>query len=90
MAKLFKDRTDNDIKNKWYAMKRKDARKGTDECTQPFAAITPMAVSEVDYSTLRRQTSIPSFLAAVDLQSNSSDRNDSNKGYSSDDNVTAV
>jgi hypothetical protein len=90
MAKLFKDRTDNDIKNKWYAMKRKDARKGLDECTQPFAAITPMTVSEVDYSTLGQQTSIPSFLAAVDLQTNSSDRNDSNKGDSSDDNVIAV
>jgi hypothetical protein len=26
MAKLFKDRTDNDIKNKWYSMKRMDER----------------------------------------------------------------
>ena len=26
MSKLMKHRTDNDIKNKWYAMKRKEAR----------------------------------------------------------------
>lgn len=26
MAKLFKNRTDNDIKNKWYAMQRKEKR----------------------------------------------------------------
>lgn len=26
MAKLFKNRTDNDIKNKWYAMHRKEKR----------------------------------------------------------------
>jgi hypothetical protein len=53
MTKLFKDRTDNDIKNKWYSMKRKDERNGTNECDNPFVKLQSEAATvlpRTDYS----------------------------------------
>jgi hypothetical protein len=40
MAKLMSNRTDNDIKNKWYAMKRKDERAGMRD-SRYVAAVAP-------------------------------------------------
>lgn len=45
MAKLFKNRTENDIKNKWYSMKRKDERNKTKEFQQPFESMPSLADS---------------------------------------------
>ena len=64
MAKLFKDRSDNDIKNKWYSMKRKDERNGTHECKNPFADIFA-----VPNSTAVPEYTPPSLLAAAHMQS---------------------
>ena len=99
MAKLFKDRTDNDIKNKWYSMKRKDERNGTKEYKNPFADTNivgnPLTL-EVDYrfSSLDRKSTAQCLPSTADLKSVSSGCNDNTKGASAtcttDDNVTAV
>lgn len=36
MSKLLVKRTDNDIKNKWYSMKRKEERSGVNESVNAF------------------------------------------------------
>jgi hypothetical protein len=72
MAKLFTDRSDNDIKNKWYSMKRKDERNGTFECKNPFGAMNmlpnPTTVG-VDYSSSHRRGSVSSNISTIDPQS---------------------
>ena len=51
MAKLFKNRTDSDIKNKWYSMKRKVERNGKTEFKNPFATLPPPADSDMQNSS---------------------------------------
>lgn len=101
MAKLFKDRTDNDIKNKWYSMKRKDERNGTSVCKNPFATAnidaTPLK-GEADYSSFDRHITAPCLLSTTNLKSESPPYNDNVKvapaafdvQYTSDENVTSV
>lgn len=101
MAKLFKDRTDNDIKNKWYSMKRKDERNGTSGCKNPFATpniyATPLK-GEADYSSLDRYSTAPCLLPTTNLKSESPRYNDDGKvtpaafdmQYTSDENVTSI
>lgn len=81
MAKLFTDRSDNDIKNKWYSMKRKDERNGTSECKNPFADmnVVPNPTVAVDYSSLYRHGIVSSFLETDDLQGDPTDRTDDTK-----------
>jgi hypothetical protein len=81
MAKLFTDRSDNDIKNKWYSMKRKDERNGTNECKNPFADmnVVPNPTVAVDYSSLYRHGIASSFFVTDDLQGDPSDRTDDTK-----------
>jgi hypothetical protein len=72
MAKLFTDRSDNDIKNKWYSMKRKDERNGTYECKNPFGVMNvlpnPTTIA-VDYSSSDRRGITSSGLATHDQSS---------------------
>jgi hypothetical protein len=49
MAKLFKNRSDNDIKNKWYSMMRKQKRI-SDHLLNEFA---PMDTSRADTSVTK-------------------------------------
>jgi hypothetical protein len=41
MAKLLKNRTDNDIKNKWYSMKRTEQRLSGSKPNNPNVAAKP-------------------------------------------------
>jgi hypothetical protein len=58
MSKLFIDRTDNDIKNKWYSMQRKNERSGKDDFKNPFANDTIVVDTAMDNSCDR---TIPEF-----------------------------
>jgi hypothetical protein len=53
MAKLFKNRSDNDIKNKWYSMMRKQKRI-SDQLLNEFA---PMATPLTDTPVMTTQSS---------------------------------
>jgi hypothetical protein len=53
MAKLFKNRSDNDIKNKWYSMMRKQKRI-SDQLLNEFA---PMATGRTDTPVTKGQSS---------------------------------
>jgi hypothetical protein len=53
MAKLFKNRSDNDIKNKWYSMMRKQKRI-SDQLLNEFA---PMATALTDTPVTKTQSS---------------------------------
>ena len=101
MATLFKDRTDNDVKNKWYSMKRKDQRNGTTACKNPFVDsknCPKLLTTDVDYATLNRRTSLMHALTSAALTIELSECNDDTKiststvdiECTSDDNVTAV
>jgi hypothetical protein len=53
MAKLFKNRSDNDIKNKWYSMMRKQKRI-SDQLLNEFA---PMGTGRTDTPVTKTQSS---------------------------------
>jgi hypothetical protein len=53
MAKLFKNRSDNDIKNKWYSMMRKQKRI-SDQLLNEFA---PMVASSGDDTSVTKTRS---------------------------------
>jgi hypothetical protein len=52
MAKLFNNRTENDIKNKWYSMKRKDERNKNKAFQGPLEGNPFVADMTIDVSSV--------------------------------------